>query len=180
MLFLNNNTQTPNYSNNTNITNNRYIYYNHKLTTFYNTQLINHNTHKDSNKLQHIKHNTRKKLNELQHIKKGNYYINLLHWNKGNTLFKNKTTQIDQILQKYKPHIISLCEANIEKTINNTQNDTYMDYKVEHTKMSNNTNNSRNAILIKNDLIYTRRDNLEDDITSTIWIELRVPEGKIY
>ena len=44
--------------------------------------------------------------------------------------------------------------------------------------MANTTNNSRNVILIKNDLIYTRRHDLEDDNTSTIWIELRIPEGK--
>ena len=81
-------------------------------------------------------------------------------------------------MEKYKPHIISLCEANIEKTINNTPNCTYIDYKIEHTKMSNTTNNSRNAILIKNNLVYTRRYDLEDDTTSTVWIELRIPEGK--
>ena len=67
---------------------------------------------------------TRKKLNKLQHTINGNYYLNLSHWNKGNTLFKNKATQIDQILNTHKPHILSLCEANIEKTINDTPNDT--------------------------------------------------------
>ena len=44
--------------------------------------------------------------------------------------------------------------------------------------MANKTNNSRNAILIKNNLIYTRRYDLEDKNTSTIWLELKVPEGK--
>merc|ERR1712240_978051 len=82
---------------------------------------------------------------------------------------------IDQILDKFKPHIISLCEANIERMVNNTLNDTYKDYKIEYTKMSNRTNNSRNAILIKNDLVYDRRHDLEDDITSTVWIELKIP-----
>ena len=67
---------------------------------------------------------------------------------------------------------------NIEKTINDTHNDAYMDYKIEHTIMANKTNNSHNAILIKNDLIYTRRYDLEEETTSIIWIELRVPEGK--
>ena len=74
-------------------------------------------------------------------------------------------------------HIISLCEANIEKTINSTPNDTYKDYKIEHTKMSSTTNNSKNAIIIRNNLVYTRRYDLEDDMTSTIWIELRIPDG---
>ena len=44
--------------------------------------------------------------------------------------------------------------------------------------MANKTNNSHNEILIKNDLIYTRRYDLEDENTSTIWLELKVPEGK--
>ena len=121
---------------------------------------------------------TRKKLNKIQHAINGNYYLNLLHWNKGKTLFKNKITNIDQILAKHKPHIISLCEANIEKVINDTENDTYTNYKIEHTKMATKTNNSRNAILIKNDIIYTRRYDLEDDTTSTIWLEIKIPEGR--
>ena len=55
----------------------------------------------------------------------------------------------------HKPHVLSLCEANIKKIINSTENDTYTDYKIENTKMAAKTNNSRNAILIKNDIIYT-------------------------
>ena len=123
---------------------------------------------------------TRKKLNKTQHAINGNYYLNLLHWNKGKTLFKNKITDIDQILAKHKPHIISLCEANIEKVINDTENDTYTNYKIEHTKMATKTNNSRNVILIKNDIIYTQRYDLENDTTSTIWLEIKIPEGKKY
>ena len=78
----------------------------------------------------------------------------------------------------HNPHLLSLCEANIEKIINNTENDTYTDYKIEHTKMTAKTNNSRNAISKKNDNIYTRRYDLENDTTSTIWLELKIPEGK--
>ena len=80
-------------------------------------------------------YNTRKKLNKLQHSLNGNHYLNIAHWNKGNTLFKNKTPQIDQILNTHKPHILSLCEANIEKMINDTPNDQYFDYKIKHTKI---------------------------------------------
>ena len=99
---------------------------------------------------------THKALNNAQHIKNGNHYLSLVHWNKGKTLFHNKTTDIDQILALHKPHIFSLCEANIERIINDTNNDTYLDYNIEHTKMAAKTNNSRNTILIKNDIIYTR------------------------
>ena len=123
-------------------------------------------------------HTTRKQHNKLQHSKNGNHYLNLAHWNKGNTLFTNKTAQIDQLLNVYQPHILSLCEANIEKMINDTNNNTYYDYTIEHTKMADITNNSRNIIMIKNNLVYTRRHDLENNNTSTIWIELKVPNCK--
>merc|ERR1711867_422374 len=74
--------------------------------------------HLSTNYTKIISFNTRKRNNKMQHIINGNYHLNILHWNKGNTLFTNKITHIDQIMDKYKPHIISLCEANIEKMVN--------------------------------------------------------------
>ena len=53
--------------------------------------------------------------NKIQHAINGNYHLNILDWNKGNTKFKIKITHIDQILDEFRPHILSLCEANIEK-----------------------------------------------------------------
>ena len=60
---------------------------------------------------------TSKQHNREQHIKNGNHTIKLLHWNKGKALFHNKLNDIDTILDKFKPHVISLCEANIDKII---------------------------------------------------------------
>merc|ERR1712002_971840 len=54
----------------------------------------------------------------------------------------------------------------------------YKDFNIEHTKMSINTNQSRNIMMIKEDLIYKRRADLEDETTSTIWIELKLPKNK--
>ena len=91
---------------------------------------------------------------------------------------KIKTIDIDHILSMHKPHIFSICEANAEKATNNTPFTTYLDYKIEHTKMSATTNSSCNTLLIKDDIIYNRRHDLEDDITSTIWIEVKLPKNK--
>ena len=44
---------------------------------------------------------TRKHNNKIQHTINGNYHLNILHWNKGNTHFKNKITHIDQILDEF-------------------------------------------------------------------------------
>ena len=73
---------------------------------------------------------TRIQHNKLQHSLNGNHYLNIAHWNKRNTLFKNKTTQIDQLLNTHKPHILSLCEANIVKMVNDTHNNKYYDYTI--------------------------------------------------
>ena len=85
-------------------------------------------------------YNTYKEDNKNQHIKNGNNTLKLLHWNKGKANFNNKTNDIDSILSHHRPSIISLCEANINRDDNNETNNNYKDYKIEHTKMSKNTN----------------------------------------
>ena len=121
---------------------------------------------------------THKNNNKLQHILNGNSYLSLVHWNKGKSLFHNKTNDIDHILSQHKPHIFSLCEANTDMSINDTPFNTYLDYKIEHTKMAILTNRSCNILLIKDDIIYNRHHDLEDDTTSTIWIEVKFPKNK--
>ena len=114
----------------------------------YNTQKLYYPTVNLITIYPHTNFTTCKAHNKAQHIKNGNHYLSLVHWNKGKTLFQNKTTDIDQILSLHKPHIFSLCEANIDTMINDTLNNNYLDYNIEHTKMSAKTNRSRNAILI--------------------------------
>ena len=72
----------------------------------------------------------------------------------------------------------SICDANAKKETNDNPFNNYMDYKIEHTKMSDITNQSRNIIMIKEDIIYKRRKDLKDNITSTIWIKLKLPKNK--
>ena len=52
--------------------------------------------------------------NKLSHMTNGNKSeaIKVLHWNKGPSLFKNKIDHLGLIIDKYKPNIISLSEAN--------------------------------------------------------------------
>ena len=123
-------------------------------------------------------HKTRKQQNKEQHTKNGNHTIKIMQWNKGKANFTNKTNDLDSILQRHKPNLISMCEANINRNINTIINNKYKDYNIEHTKMSINTNQSRNIMMIKEDIIYKRRTDLEDETTSTIWIELKLPKNK--
>ena len=63
---------------------------------------------------------THKQHNKTQHTINGNNYLSLVHWNKGRSLFHNKTNDIYHILSHHKPHIFSICEANADKIINDT------------------------------------------------------------
>merc|ERR1712240_896013 len=121
---------------------------------------------------------TRKQHNKEQHTKNGNHAIKLAQWNKGKANFSNKTNDLDSILQRHKPNIISICEANINRNNNTEINNRYKDFNIKNTKMSINTNQSRNIMMIKEDLIYKRRADLEDAETSTVWIELKIPRNK--
>ena len=113
-----------------------------------------------------------------QHTLNGNNgkHLSLAHWNKGRSLFHNKINDIDPILATHKPHIFSICKANADKITNDTPFNKYADYNIEHTNMSSITTHSRNIILIKDDIIYKRQDDLEDDTTSTIWLEVKLPK----
>ena len=53
-------------------------------------------------------YNTQKQNNKNRHIKNGNNTIKLIQWNKGKANFKNKTNNLDSILSKHRPNIISI------------------------------------------------------------------------
>ena len=55
--------------------------------------------------------------------------LKVLHWNKVNSLFKNKLDDIFFVLKKYKPYLMSISEANYD----NFDNLKIRDYKVEKT-----------------------------------------------
>ena len=101
----------------------------------------------------------------------------ILHWNKGNTHFHNKINDISHIIETHTPHIMSLSEANV---LTNIDTNTYHlhDYNIETTSMAQITGISRTALIIKDNIHYTRRHDLEDSHTSTIWIEIHVHKHK--
>ena len=117
-----------------------------------------------------------KQRNKNQYTLNGNKSIKtsilkIIHWNKGPSDFFKDTTKIENNLQKYKPDIVSLSEANIH--INKrTFLKEFKDYNVETALMAKITGISRSALLIKKGIKYKRRENLENQIISTIWIEV--------
>ncbi len=117
--------------------------------------------------------------NKSQHCTLGNKNtgLKLAHWNKGNSHFTTKLHEIKHILDRHKPQILSLSEANIKHDIDHQ---TYQlhNYNIETALMAHDTGIARTAILIDNNLNYTRRHDLEDKNTSTVWLEVKIPNTK--
>ena len=97
-------------------------------------------------------------LNRNQHICNGNIKSNIkvIHWNKGNSNFHNKIDEIYTILDQNKPDIFSVVEANysFSDKIN------IRHYSMELSRLHISSTFSRNLILIKNSISYTRRYDL--------------------
>ena len=98
-------------------------------------------------------------------------------WNKGSSKLINRIPNIQNIINKYKPDIIALQEANFIKTddLNDIQ---IPGYKWELDKLLETHGRARAALLIKQHLNYIRRDDLETNIEAHVWITIKLPGGK--
>ena len=116
--------------------------------------------------------------NKTNHMKYGNKSdsIRVLQWNKGPSLFKNKTDHLKIIIDKYKPNLISLSEANYDIAANDS-NHQFLHYNVEFTDQKVGLNLSRQVVLIDKRLNYTRVENLEGKLDCTIWVKISL-KGK--
>ena len=122
---------------------------------------------KNNNKLAYTLNGNKSKSNNMK----------FMHWNKGSAHFFNKTNDIKNVINLNKPDVLNLAEANL--SINDIKvSKTSCDYNLEVTKMAEKTGMSRSVLLIKKSIVYKRRLDLEDVITSTIWIEILVPKSK--
>ena len=86
--------------------------------------------------------------NKISHITYSNIKIprlKILYWNKGNCLFKNKLDDLYFVLDKYKPHIVSLSEA----TYDNNDRILILDYRIEANDIGVRHNISRQLLLIQ-------------------------------
>lgn len=103
--------------------------------------------------------------------------ITFMHWNKGKSYFHNKLNDLYFLIDKHHPNIVSLSEANVDRTID--QIDYHLDgFNIETTDMKANLNISRSALLIDKRLAYIRRHDLERQYISAIWIEVKLGKKK--
>lgn len=119
--------------------------------------------------------------NKINHIINGNKLkntkLNLMQYNKGNANFENKINAINDIIQKHKPDVMCISEANLKASNFNILNN-FPEHNIEHNLMSKDMDISRNILMINKNISYKRRYDLEDNITCTIWIQVNIPKKK--
>jgi hypothetical protein len=102
-----------------------------------------------------------------------------MHWNAGGKHLKNKVTNIESVINGYKPSILGISESNFfrEHDVQDVQIENYRLY------FSNTINNddlkvSRVAVYVHNDIVCKVRTDLMNDTFSSIWLEINLPRQK--
>ena len=106
-----------------------------------------------------------------------NKVLKIIQFNKGDSCLNNRTDQITDILEQHNPHIAIINELNNDKNDSVTRH-SFQNYTLETDNLEIYDKKSRTGILIKNNIHYKRRIDLETPGTSTLWIQLSHPGKK--
>ena len=111
--------------------------------------------------------------NKIIHSLNGNQVLKMVSWNKGNAKFCNRIDQIQEILDRYKPKFLAIQELNWTSDQDPIELK-FQGFNMEMDQLINTRGRSRSAILIHEDLRYTRRLDLETGDESHIWITVNL------
>ena len=100
-----------------------------------------------------------------------NVTSSILCWNKGNGKFLLKKDEIEFMIDKYKPVIVGILEANMAADIYNPSIQ-ISGYKLEKDNLSLIGEQTRTAVYISDRISYKRRSDLEIINTPLIWLEI--------
>ena len=105
--------------------------------------------------------------------------IKLIHWNKGSSFLHNKKNEIETIIAGHHPHVLGLSEANL-KNDHDLALVQLTDYDLHLSPTSTNPelNISRVVVYTHKSLVVRRRNDLEDNRISAIWLEVGLPNKK--
>ena len=79
---------------------------------------------------------------------KSDFKLKLFYWNKGSSKFINRISEIQILIQKYDPHVLSIVEANVHDDLSDITCN-FPGYNFELTKMHQQIKLSRNILMIK-------------------------------
>ena len=95
--------------------------------------------------------------------KNGSYF--LMSWNKGNSKFSNKRDDIAITLDRHRPDIFSIHEANF----NANRDKGFQKYNIEAKYLNSDySTDARTILLLRQGIIFNRRHDLEDKHISII------------
>ena len=105
--------------------------------------------------------------------------IKLLHWNKGPSFLHNKQDEIEAMISLHHPHVLGLSEANFRSDHDPglVQHANY-DLHLSPTSSNPALNISRVVVYTHKSLVVKRREDLEDNRISAIWLEVGLPHKK--
>ena len=97
-----------------------------------------------------------------------------MQMNKGNSEFNNRSDQIKHIIKQHNPDIIIINELNIKQhdTMSKQQ---FQNYRMITDGLDITDQYSGTGMLISNYIHYKRRNDLEAQGLSTIWVQLSYP-----
>ena len=97
--------------------------------------------------------------------------IKIMHWNAGGKHLINKLTNIESVINGYKPSILGISESNFfaRHDINDVQIENYKLFSSENTNIET-IQASRITVYVHNDIACKLRKYLMKDTFSSIWL----------
>ena len=107
----------------------------------------------------------------------GKNTLSICHWNLGSKMWRNKLNQIQALVDQDSPDIIFISEANLEEETPPHES-LIIGYNITMPKTVTRNKTARLVLLTRENLDFKLREDLMDDIFTSIWIKISRPGAK--
>ena len=105
--------------------------------------------------------------------------VRLCHWNAGNAFLKNKMNSIENVINRFTPHILGISEANLLKSHDKSEVQLPNYELITSFTMDNpNLEYSRVVVYKHSSIISKVRSDLMSPDFSSVWLECGLPKRK--
>ena len=108
----------------------------------------------------------------------GKNSLSICHWNLGSKKWRNKRNQIQALVDQNSPDLIFISEANLDE-MTPLHESLISGYDITLPKTVTRNGTARLALLTKENLDFELKENLMDDIFSSIWVKIS-RQGVVY
>ena len=124
----------------------------------------------------------RKKANRMQkrtHGNRKNRELKVMSWNSGHSYLVNQINDVKWLLQEKQPHVLFVSESNLRRSHDRSLVE-IDGYNLHPSCMINSPEKevSRIVAYVKDSIIVKRRDDLENENISAIWMEVGLPRER--